>query len=81
MRNQTTKVIEKECINLWSNFIVQVEEALDALSLKRSDLAEKVEVTKGRVSQIMNTPGNLTLLSMVRLGSAVGKKIKITLSD
>lgn len=78
MRKKSNEIL---CLNLWSDFTSQIEEALDVLGLKKTDLAEKVRVSKGRVSQIMNAPGNLTLSSMVRLSSAVGKKIEITLRD
>ena len=43
-----------------SDFIVQLEKKMDG-QVNQSDLAKRLGVSKGRVSQVFNNPGNLTL--------------------
>ncbi len=54
-----------------------VEEALDQGRLSRAQLRKALNVTNGRISQILSAPGNLTLRTMVRLARACGKDITV----
>jgi len=54
-----------------------VEEALEQGKLSREELRTILDVSNGRISQILSAPGNLTLRTMVRLGKACGKDITV----
>src|SRR5690242_17677706 len=45
--------------------------------MDRAELAEKLGVSKGRVSQILNDPGNLTLKNVVKYSEVLGRKVTI----
>ena len=47
---------------------------LDSLSISQRELAERLGVTEGRVSQILGGSGNLTLRSLAAVGWALGIK-------
>jgi transcriptional regulator with XRE-family HTH domain len=64
------------------DFIAQIEKKIDVLNWKQSDLAKKLGVTEGSVSQVLNSErNNLTLRSMVSYANAVGLKIAIVAYD
>lgn len=64
-----------------ANFIVQLEERLDALKISRAEFAEKMGVTPGRVSQIINNPGNLKLESAIQYAQALGLRVSLIAYD
>lgn len=64
-----------------SDFVDQLDSRLDQLEWTRSNLAEQMQVTEGRVSQIFNNPGNLTLRSMIECSRHVGMKLSILAYD
>jgi DNA-binding phage protein len=60
-----------------SDFIVQLEKKLDKDGTNHKELAVKAGVTDGRLSQVFNNPGNLTLKSTVHYAQAVGMKVAL----
>lgn|SRR3990167_1792969 len=58
--------------DLASNVIDDVLLLLDARGLNQSQLAETMGVSRSYVSNLFNAPPNLTLLSIARLGVALG---------
>lgn len=60
-----------------AEFIRFVEDAMEAEHVTQSELAERLGVTKGRVSQVLNNPGNLTLDKIVEYVRALHKKVAI----
>ena len=64
-----------------SDFMLQVQKVIDANGAKQTDLASVLGVTPGRVSQVLNTPGNLTLKKVVQYARAIGRKVSIVLYD
>jgi predicted XRE-type DNA-binding protein len=60
-----------------SDFTVQVEKKMEREGIKQNDLATKWGVTPGRVSQIMNSPGNLELATSVQCARALGMKVAL----
>jgi transcriptional regulator with XRE-family HTH domain len=62
-----------------SDFMAQIECKMGPL--KQSELAERMGVSKGRVSQIFNNPGNLTLGLMIKCARAVGMKPAVVAYD
>jgi transcriptional regulator with XRE-family HTH domain len=59
------------------DFVAQLEDVMEAEGIDRAKLAQILGVTKGRVSQILNHPGNLTLKNIVQYASAL--KLKVTI--
>lgn len=49
-----------------------LEQALDASGLEQKDLAEKLGVTQGRVSQVLNGDGNMRVAAVARYLRALG---------
>ncbi|OGW43558.1 MAG: hypothetical protein A2Y66_01115 [Nitrospirae bacterium RBG_13_41_22] len=60
-----------------ADFIAQLEDKMESPPLSRNDLAKKLGVTKGRVSQIFNNPGNITLEKIVEYSRALKMKVAI----
>ena len=71
-----------DCLyKLSHQFTSQIKIAMDQGGLKYKDIAERMGLTPGRVSQIMHDPGNITLSTMIKLGNAVGLKTSVLLYD
>src|SRR5262245_27505352 len=62
-------------------FVAQLEDAMKAAPMDRAQLAKKLGVTKGRVSQILNDPGNLSLKLVVQYARALDLKVAIVAYD
>src|SRR4051812_26885685 len=50
----------------------RLDELLEKCGLKRQDLAERLGVSAGRISQILASPNNLTLKTLADMGWAMG---------
>ena len=61
------------------NFVEQIMDTLRARDINQSEFADTLGLSKGRVSQIINNPGNLTLQSIVRWSRALGQKVGVVL--
>ena len=68
-----------------TRFLIETTEALvDAVEhsgMKKIEIAEKLEMTKGRISQFLNGNKNLTLRSLAAICWAIGKKCKVVVED
>ena len=73
----TTRSTEDFVYRISSDFALQIENKMDEERVTQSELAEKLGITPGRVSQILRNPGNLTLKKMVEYGRSLGMKISI----
>ena len=49
-----------------ADFVAQLDDILESEQMDRTELAKKLGVSKGRVSQILNNPGNLEPKNVVR---------------
>jgi transcriptional regulator with XRE-family HTH domain len=63
------------------DFITQLAKRLDSGPFTRAQLAAKLNVTKGRISQILNNPSNLTLKRAVAYARALGMKVSVVAYD
>jgi transcriptional regulator with XRE-family HTH domain len=61
-----------------ADFVRQIE---PPATQTRSRLADVLGVSKGRVSQVLNNPGNLTLKKMIEYAKALGKRMAIVAYD
>jgi DNA-binding phage protein len=64
-----------------SDFVAQLENKLQKDGSNHAELASRLGVTPGRVSQVLNTPGNLTLRNIVQYVRALGLKVAIVAYD
>ncbi|HEY6119628.1 MAG TPA: helix-turn-helix transcriptional regulator, partial [Pyrinomonadaceae bacterium] len=49
-----------------SDFIEQLQERMEAIPMKQSELARAAKVSKGYVSKMFKNPGNLSLETIVK---------------
>lgn len=59
------------------DFVRQIEQSLNAAKMSQADLAKALGVTEGRVSQILNNPGNITLRKMIEYARALKRKVSV----
>ena len=64
-----------------SNFVAQIETKIEEEGISQNEVASKMNKTSGRVSQILNNPGNLSIRVMVELARAFGMKVSIVAYD
>lgn len=83
MRNNhwTAESIENYLYSVSFGFVAQLENALESSALTHRELSERLGVTEARVSQLLNSPGNLTLKSMVKLARSLDRKMGIVFYD
>ncbi len=64
------------------DFVNQIQDWVDAdLDGSRAEFAKRLGVSKGRVSQVLNDPGNLTLRLVVEYARSLGRKVSIVAYD
>ena len=77
----TARSIEDFLFRIAMDFIVQLEDKMESLSLSQNDLAKKLGVTKGNISQMFNNPGNLGLNKIIKYSKALNMKVAIVAYD
>jgi len=63
------------------DFVGALEEAMEQQDVSQRELAGRLGISEGRVSQIINNPGNLTLRSAVEWARALGHKAALVAYD
>ena len=63
------------------DYIGQIQQAMETENVSQAALAKTLNISEGRVSQILNSPGNLTLRNIVEYARALGKKVAIVAYD
>lgn len=58
-----------------SDFVTQIQDRLSIAGLSQAQLAQRMGVTEGRISQIFNNPGNLTLNTMIQCVRSLDLKL------
>lgn len=65
-----------------SDFVAQLETRMEQFDgWNHTELAKRLNVTLSRVSQVMNSPGNLTLKNTVQYAGALGMKVAVLAYD
>ena len=77
----TERSLDDFLYRLASDFVRQLQEEMERADLSQDVLAEKLGVSKGRVSQVLNNPGNLTLRKIVEYARAVDRKVSVVTYD
>jgi transcriptional regulator with XRE-family HTH domain len=73
--------IEDMRYRIVADFLVQIDQMLVEKDMTHADLAERSGVTPGRISQIFNNPGNVTMDTVVALADAVGFSVSLVACD
>lgn len=63
------------------DFVAELQRHMEETGLPQNVLAERAGLSESRISQVINNPGNLTLLSIVKLAKAAGLKISVVSYD
>jgi len=80
-KHWTSDSVESYLFSLGFNFCEDILTRLHERKKSQKWLAHKLGVSEGRVSQILNNPGNMTLSSMIRWAKAVGMKVTVFAYD
>ena len=64
-----------------STFVAQLEMKMEKEQISRSQLAARLKKTTGRVSQVFNDPGNLSLKTIAEYARELGMKVGIVAYD
>lgn len=64
-----------------TDFMIQIQEEMERKGVTQQDMAKALGVTPSAVSQTINDPGNLTLVSMLKYAQALGLKISAIAYD
>jgi len=70
----TSSDVMQHLSSITFNAITQIQAIFETSGLKQAELAEKLGITEGRVSQILNADTGMTLKQMVRLVRTMGLK-------
>lgn len=83
MKNHWTEQSIKDYLfSVGENFIAQLEEKMKNISgMTQGKLAKKLNLSKGRVSQIFNMTGNITLENIIKYSRALGMKVAIVVYE
>lgn len=81
LKHWTANSIDDFVFRISSDFVAQLETKMEDVGEDYKSLAKTLDVTPGRVSQILNNPGNLTLKNTVKYARALGMKIAIVAYD
>jgi transcriptional regulator with XRE-family HTH domain len=75
----TAQSTDDFCYRITFDFARQIEGALKPET--QATLAAKLGVTPGRVSQMLNNPGGISLRTAVKYARAIGRKVALVLYD
>ena len=76
-RHWTERSIADFVYRISADFVLQLEKKLDLAGISHRAFAGMAHVSEGRVSQVLNNPGNLTLTSTVQWARALNMKVAI----
>ncbi len=77
----TERSTEDYHFRIAADFIGQLEEKMEAENITQDQLSQLTGLTKGRISQVINNPGNMTLGNIVKFSRAVGLKVSLVAYD
>jgi transcriptional regulator with XRE-family HTH domain len=78
-KHWTEKSTDDFMYRVGADFVSRIERLLGTQS--KASLAKKLGVSAGRISQVLNNPGNLTLKTMIEYARALGLKISVVAYD
>jgi predicted transcriptional regulator len=81
LKHWTESSVDDFLYRLGSDFVRQMEQAMAAKKTNQAGLAKILGVSEGRVSQMLNNPGNLTLRKMIEYSRALHRKVSVVAYD
>ena len=63
------------------DFVTQIQKRMEEVSIRNKDVAKTLGVTPSAVSQVLNSPGNLTIVNAVEYARSVGLKVALVAYD
>jgi hypothetical protein len=63
------------------DFVTQIQKRMVEIPIRNKDLAKTLQVTPSAVSQVLNSPGNLTIVNAVEYARSVGLKVALVAYD
>jgi transcriptional regulator with XRE-family HTH domain len=76
-KHWTESSVDDFVYRISSDFVLQLETKIEKGDVSQKELACRLNVSDGRVSQVLNNPGNLTLKKVVEYARALGMKVAI----
>jgi transcriptional regulator with XRE-family HTH domain len=73
----TAQSIKDYLFRIASDFIAQLQNKMESLSISQDELARKLGITKGAVSLWLNHPGNISLGKMIEYARVLGMKVSV----
>lgn len=64
-------------MSLAAVFAAQIKQQLGTQGLSQLELAQRLGISEGRVSQLLNGRGNLTLRTMARIAQVLGLELQV----
>src|SRR5215475_9077287 len=77
----TERSIDDFLYKVAADFVGQLELVMLSRPITQADLAKRLNLSPGRVSQIFNNPGNLTLKQVIRYARGLGLKVAVVAYD
>jgi transcriptional regulator with XRE-family HTH domain len=77
LKHWTSRSIADFVYRIASDFVAQLEMKLEREGTTQKELADRLKLSVGRVSQVLNDPGNLTIKNTVRFAQALGMKVAL----
>lgn len=73
----TERSIKDYLFRIRADFIAQLAKKMESLNISQDELAKRLGVSKGRVSQLLNHYGNITLAKIIEYARALDMKVSI----
>jgi len=80
-RHWTAESAEAFAHKIAFDFIAQLEERIEMLGINHCELAKRLGVSEGAVSQVLNNPQNLTLKTIAKYSRVLGIKATVVAYD
>jgi hypothetical protein len=77
----TARSVDDFVYGISASFTAQIEAKMEAEGVSRTKLAKRLNKSTGRVSQVLNDPGNLGLKLIVEYARELGMKVSIVAYD
>lgn len=77
IKHWTESGVDDYLYRIASDFARQIAQTMETTGTNQAKLAKELGVSEGRVSQVLNNPGNLTLRKMIEYARALRRKVSI----
>jgi transcriptional regulator with XRE-family HTH domain len=81
MTHWTAHSVDDYVYGISAGFTAQIEAKMEAEGVSRTELAKRLNKSTGRVSQVLNDPGNLSLKLTVEYAKALGMEVSVVAYD